>query len=142
MICNVELCDETSILLHTTDYHPICSIDLNVLKPKMGFIYHFCTNNQFDFWSQCKSQWQIIYLFLLYIKQQQGWSEDCGSILPHWQILGLFSGHSAPSLLFLMSFGLIWFWEDLLDHFSEATFTTTGTCVCFGRTVFCELNLR
>lgn len=64
MTCNVELYDGTSILLHTTDYHSICSIDLNALKPKIGFIDHFCTNKQFDFWSQCKSQWQLIKLFL------------------------------------------------------------------------------
>jgi len=54
----------------------------------------------------------------------------------------LFSGYSAAPLLFLISFGLIWFWEVLLDHLSEATFTTTGTCVCFGRIIFCKMNFR
>ena len=58
------------------------------------------------------------------------------------KISGLFSGHNAPSLLFLMSFGLIWFWEVLLDHLSEANFTITGTYICFGRIIYCKMNFR
>jgi hypothetical protein len=64
MTSNAELYDGTSILLHTADYNPIFSVDLNALKPKMGFIDHFCISKQFDFWSQSKSQWQLINLLL------------------------------------------------------------------------------